>query len=335
MSISKQFKSVSKRLMIIIVGLSIFSVGLLAFALYEANSISFDKNVNSQELYSVIEGNTAVEEYLESEKDYEAHFITIASLVKQEQQESLGKALLYVTLPVVIIAGAIGFVVAKYVLKPIRESYESQERFLQDAAHELRNPLAAMSLAIENNRDENKVESDFVKTIRRQTKRLVRINEDLLYLERRSAGNDIHEIDISNLLFDVIEDLQPSIVNKKISLNLDIDSGIKFKIDPNDYIKLTKNIIENSVKYSKHGGQINIELNQKNKIQFTVSDKGIGISENELKHIGERFYRAKNVSSIDGTGLGIAIVIKVLNTYGGDINVSSQINKGTTVKIRL
>lgn len=334
MSITKQFQTVARRFILIVVSLSVLSVGLLSFVLYQTNSIRFGGDVSSSELQEVIRDDEVVVEYLESEKDFEAHFVTIASLIKQDQQQSLGEALLLTTVLVILIVTAISYLVAKYLLKPVRESYESQERFLQDAAHELRNPLAAMSLAIEN---VNKSDTDkgFLKTMRRQTKRLIRINEDLLYLERRTPGNRISEVNISELLEDVLEDLQASITDKKLNLVVKIQKNVQLKIDPKDFIKMSQNIVENAIKYSKSGKKLTVHLSQDKQIVLLVKDQGIGIPEKDVEHIGERFYRAKNVGKVDGTGLGIAIVKKVLNVYGGDLSISSKTNHGTSVKITL
>jgi signal transduction histidine kinase len=334
MSISRQFQVVSRRFVIILVALSVLSVGLLSFVLYETNSIRFGGEVSSEELHEVVKNNDAVVAYLEEEKDFEAHFVTIASLVKQDQQQSLGRALLIATIPVIFIAASLGFLVAKYLLRPVRESYESQERFLQDAAHELRNPLAAMNLAIENARKTDK-NSDLIRTMRRQTRRLIRINEDLLFLERRASGVSVGQANLSELVKDVVEDLQPAITANKLKLELNIQKNVLFKIDQKDFIKLSRNIIENAIKYSLPKKKLTINLSQDKHTILLVKDQGIGIPAEELEHIGERFYRSKNVGTIDGTGLGVAIVKKVLNVYGGDISFVSKVDGGTTVKIKL
>ncbi len=334
MSITKTFRNVSRKLVVAIVGLSVVCVGILSFALYEANLIRFSGDVSSEKLYEVIEDSPEVQAYLEEEKDYEAHFVTIASLIKQDQQQSLGRTLLVVTVPVLAIAGLLGYGVARYVLRPVRESYESQERFLQDAAHELRNPLAAMSLALENVKHD-KPDANFVKTVRRQTNRLVRINEELLYLERRTPGHPISKQDLSGLLEDVLEDLQPTIAHKQMKIVKKIEPDVIFKIDPKDFVRLAKNVIENAIKYTPKGKKVAISLSGNRGVELVVKDQGVGISEEDLQHLGERFYRGKNVARVDGTGLGIAIVNKILNVYGGKFEISSELGKGTTVKITL
>ena len=332
MTFNRQLSSISRRLTLIIVGLSVFSVLLLSLFLWQSNTIRFSDDVSSGELHSIVEDSPAVVEYLEQEKDFEAHFVSIASLVKNDSQKSLGQTLLITTVPVIIVAAVIGFLVSRIVMRPVKESYESQERFLQDAAHELRNPLAAMSLALENEKTNGN--NEFYKVVNRQTKRLVRINEELLFLERRSPDKAVQTSNISNLLEDVLEDLRQPIVFKKLQVKTKIQPDIEMKINGEDFIKLSKNIIENAIKYTKPGKRIEISLVKDKKISFTVKDQGIGIPEKDLNNVGERFFRAKNTGDIDGTGLGMAIVKKIVNVYGGEFMIKSKVNRGTTVNIK-
>jgi signal transduction histidine kinase len=281
----------------------------------------------------MVANDPAVSEYLEQEKDFQPHFITIANMVKQEQQTSLTQALILITIPVLIVSGSIGYLVAKHLLKPVKESYESQERFMQDAAHELRNPLAAISIALQNGgAGEN---TKLITTLRRQTNRLVGIVEDMLFLERRKSGDKIADTDISVLLHDVLEDLQPAISSRALKLKTQIEDEIIIRIDPQDFIKLTRNLLENSIKYSGDNKTITVIMKKTGRVNLQIIDQGIGIPESEIQSIGERFYRAKNVGKVSGTGLGIAIVNKVLNAYGGKMTISSTLGKGTTVNITL
>jgi signal transduction histidine kinase len=333
MTIGKQFRSVERRFVVTIVTLTTFSILALGLVLYEATTLRFSNQVSSDELTSMVANDPAVSEYLEQEKDFQPHFITIANMVKQEQQSSLTQALILITIPVLIVSGSIGYLVAKHLLKPVKESYESQERFMQDAAHELRNPLAAISIALQNGgAGEN---TKLITTLRRQTNRLVGIVEDMLFLERRKSGDKVADTDISVLLRDVLEDLQPAISSRALKLKTQIEDEIIIRIDPQDFIKLTRNLLENAIKYSGDGKNIAVIMKKTGRVNLQIIDQGIGIPESEIQSIGERFYRAKNVGKVSGTGLGIAIVNKVLNAYGGKMTISSTLGKGTTVNITL
>jgi signal transduction histidine kinase len=171
--------------------------------------------------------------------------------------------------------------------------------------------------------------------LRRQTKRLIHINEDLLFLERR-AKQEPQKVNISELLEDVIEELQPLAHKKAIRINQSIKPDIHKFIAPNDFVRLVKNIIDNALKYSPKNSTVSISQQKvKNTITIVVKDSGIGIPQKDKQSIGDRFFRASNTGEIDGTGLGLAIVKKILNTYGGSIHIDSKQNSGTEVTINL
>jgi signal transduction histidine kinase len=219
-------------------------------------------------------------------------------------------------------------------MKPVKDAYDSQERFIQDAAHELRNPLAAMTIALQN-AGPAKQKDPLVKTFTRQTKRLITINEDLLFLERRNKQNP-EKLELNGLLEEITEELQPLAVKRKVSVNLSTNGDIHKTIASGDYVRLVKNIIDNAIKYSNPGGKVKITQEKvKNDIKIIVADNGIGIPEKDSKSIGGRFFRASNTGNIDGTGLGLAIVQKILNVYGGKISINSKVSKGTTVVLTL
>jgi signal transduction histidine kinase len=261
--------------------------------------------------------------------------VAIANLVKEDQQQAITEAFLLVTGPVIIVSASIGYFVARYLLRPVRESYQSQERFLQDAAHEMRNPLAAISLATENARAKSITPSEFLQTVSRQNNRLVQINEDLLYLERKRSESKPPQTNVSELLEDVLEDFQPSIAKKQLHIKRQIEPKIVIAMQAEDFVKITKNLIDNAIKYTPKDKAITVTLSRDKQILFAVKDQGIGIDKEELSHIGERFYRAKNASGIDGTGLGIAIVQKILKSYNGQLKIKSTKGKGTSVEIRM
>ena len=334
--ISRDFSTIQRKFVATIVGLAVSSVLVLGFILYETNAIRFNGDISSDGLHSLVSEDEAVVQYLEEEKDFEAHFITIANLVKNDQQQTLGRSLILMTLPILAIAGLVGYLVARRLLEPVQEAYESQERFIQDAAHELRNPLAAMSAAIQSAESKATNKGELAQTMKRQTRRLVKINEDLLFLERRSHTDELERINVSELLNDVLEDLQPAISKKKIVLSSQIHPNVEKIMHTQDFVRLAKNIVENAVKYTPKDKKISVSLKEENnQILFVVKDQGVGIPQDDLDRLGERFFRSSNVSRMDGSGLGLSIVKKILEKYNGDITITSQLKKGTKVVIKL
>ena len=319
--------------------LAAFSVIVMGFVLYEANIIQFNNDIASEDLRSAVEDHPEVKEYLETEHQNEAHFITIANIIKNDQQESLGQTMLWATIPVVAVAATLGYLVARMLLRPVREAYEAQERFIGDAAHELRNPLATMSAVVQNaGRKKKNTQADFDKymlQIRRQLGRMVRINEDLLYLERNIDNDNEVEANLSELIMDVIEDMQPHATDRKLSFDLNIEDNVTSDISAKDFVRMARNLVENAIKYSKKSSKkVGVSLStNKGKVILSVSDQGIGIPEADLESVRERFFRASNVSDMPGSGLGLSIVQKVVEGRGGNFDVQSEENKGTTITV--
>ena len=322
----------TKNLFIATIVLVVVSVVALSWAIlqtYNVQTIGSEAHVS--EIHAPSADNPEFEKYLEQEKEYQAHFITLANSIKQQEQDRLTRALAITSVVAVLAGILIAYVAAKKLTKPVIEAYESQERFVQDAAHELRNPLAALTAALQ----QTKQQSPLITIFRRQTKRLININEDLLFLERRAKQEPIHT-NISDLLYDVIEEVQPIANKKKLTLETSIQDEIYKTIAPNDFVRLVKNIIDNAIKYTEPGKKVTIsQQKEKNSISIVVSDEGIGIPKKDLVNIGNRFFRASNTGQFHGTGLGLAIVDKILNTYGGSIDIQSQLNKGTKITINL
>jgi len=226
-----------------------------------------------------------------------------------------------------------GLIISRRLLRPVEESYAAQERFIQDAAHELRNPLAAMSATLET----AKISKDKTLTIdrlERQTKRLIQINEDLLFLQRSPEPDNIKQQDISYLANKIISELSLSAKEKKIKINAEVQNNLKIKILPRDFELVLRNLIDNALKYSDSGTFISVKVRKHDRrIKIQVTDQGIGIPINEISSVTQRFYRAKNSSTIQGSGLGLALVQKVVDAYGGSIRITSK--SGTTITIIL
>jgi signal transduction histidine kinase len=330
----KILRSVKFNFMATIMFVVVAVTGLSWAILQWYNNTEIATPAHISEIHKASENNPAFAQYIEDQKAFEAHFLALADSIKQQESERLTQGLA-ITTSIVVAIGAIGaFIAARKLVKPVEEAYRSQERFIQDAAHELRNPLAAMSAAIQQADSKTKA-TPLVKTFQRQTNRLVHINEDLLFLERRD-NQPPQKIPLHDLLLDVLEELQPLAASKNITFSVTNQDKIEKTMRTTDYVRLVKNIVDNAVKYSPSGSKVEImQRKHKGVIELTVTDYGIGIPKEELALVGSRFYRAKNTGNIDGTGLGLAIVQKILNTYGGSKTITSHVKNGTVVTIHL
>lgn len=318
-------------LTILVMVFTVIATIWVALQVYAMRELSSPAQIS--EVLQASDHNAAFAAYLDEQKDFEAHFLTLASEVKQQQSDHIVAALA-VTSVIVIVIGTIGaFITARILMKPVVEAYKSQERFVQDAAHELRNPLATMTVTLQQTKA-NSHNRQLIKTFSRQTKRLISINEDLLFLERRTERT-LQAIQLSELLSDVIEELQPLAASSKITIDFKTLKDVQKMMDAGDYVRMAKNIIDNAIKYSKPGDVVVVrQKKQRGSIILTVADQGIGILPTDLPKVGQRFFRASNTGKIDGTGLGLAIVQKVLNFYKGSMSISSKAGKGTTVTLK-
>lgn len=314
-------------ILLVIAFIVVLSWGILQF--YNQREIAAP--AHSTEVQQSALDNEALAAYLEQEEAYEAHFIALASSIKDQESSRVTRALAVTSIIAILVGVLVAIIVSKWLMKPVVKAYESQERFLQDAAHELRNPLAAMNAALQQNKDSSPV----ITTLKRQTKQLISINEDLLYLERNHK-QDKKLVNISDLLMDVVEELQPLAHKKHINITVNTEDSITKAMSPSDYVKLMRNVISNAIKYSPDTSVVTVhQATSKNSISITVEDSGIGIPKEDLDKIGERFFRAKNTGDVSGTGLGLAIVQKILNTYGGSMTIKSQLGSGTEVSFSL
>lgn len=335
----QKLKNIQNSFIVSIVGLAVLSVISLGSVLYATNAIDLRKNVTSSELHQLTENFPAVESYLQSQKKAEPHFIKIANLVKSDQQALLGRALVYTGIPILLFSVLLAYILARKLVRPVEKTFADQERFLQDASHEMRNPLAALYAVVQDARssDNPKDKEKALNTIDRQVKQLVKLNDDLLLIERsKQKTANLSTINVSDLTLDVIDSVYAQANQRSITLKNTIDSDVLVQIDDKDWVCLVRNLIENAIKYSPDKSKVAVSLNKnKNAINFEVKDKGIGIPNDELANLGERFYRGKNVGRIGGTGLGLAIVYQIVHKYNGTVDIISKTQKGTTVSIKL
>jgi signal transduction histidine kinase len=217
-----------------------------------------------------------------------------------------------------------------------------KSEFLSHAAHELRTPMASIygfsELLLEMDLDEA-TRRDLLETIHRQTRWLVDIINELLDLARIEArqGKDfkIVAIDLKALVQGVINDLTFDRDRWPLLSELDVAIAPVHA----DRAKLSQaliNVLNNAIKYSPSGGQIRVAIVVKpGSTGVAVSDQGIGMSAEQIEHIGERFWRADASGKIPGTGLGMTIVKEILQFHGGCLEVTSQASRGTTVTLWL
>jgi len=242
-------------------------------------------------------------------------------------------------------AGA-GYFLAGKALRPIEEAMEEQKRFVADASHELRTPLTVLKTTIEVALRDKKFTTQKAKKILKgnlgDIGGLEKLTNTLLALVRQPDGNGLQmtAFKVSTAVAKAIKQVKSLALKKKISL--------KTELKPRDQIieadqaaleGLLVILLDNAVKYTPKAGEVRvITKTNREKIMIKVKDTGIGISKEDMPHIFDRFFRvdsARTRTKTDGFGLGLALAKRIVVSHHGTIKASSQVNKGTTMTLRL
>ncbi len=228
-------------------------------------------------------------------------------------------------------------------LEKEKELNDLKTRFVSMISHEYRTPLTVIMSstgvvhqAIDNNKPA--IAAKFLNKIESSVKTMTQLMEDVLVIGKAEANKreELVPIDIVSFVKNVIEDITMAYdYNCKINFEVKNDVGTFYSSEKMLH-HIVQNLITNAMKYTINGEDAQIILSSdNNNITLSVQDHGIGIPEEDLKHLFSNFHRAKNVGSIAGTGLGLSIVKKNVESLQGTIDVQSQVNVGTTFTVVL
>ena len=228
----------------------------------------------------------------------------------------------------------------------VRSLDESRQEFVSNVSHELKTPLASMKVLADslNMQPDAPVEmyQEFMQDISQEIDRENSIITDLLSLvrlDKKAVDLNIETCNINDLLELVLKRLRPIAKGQNVELILDSFSPVNAEVDQTKLTLVFSNLIENAVKYNRpEGGWVRVSLNADHKYFYvTVADSGIGIPEESIDHIFERFYRVDKSHSreIGGTGLGLAITRSAIIMHHGAIRVYSKEGEGTTFSVRI
>ena len=222
---------------------------------------------------------------------------------------------------------------------------ESRQEFVSNVSHELKTPITSMKVLSESilMQDNVPVEMyrEFMNDIVLEIDREAQIMSDLLTLVKTDKGSDslnIERVDINELMEVILKRLTPLAEKRSIEITFESFREVEADIDKVKFTLAISNLIENGIKYNVDGGWIRVSLNADHKnLYIKVADSGVGIPEDCVEHIFERFYRVDKARSRDtgGTGLGLAISKNIIVMHKGIINVYSEPGKGTTFTVRV
>ncbi len=220
--------------------------------------------------------------------------------------------------------------------------FKTQERFVADVSHELRTPLTTIRGNVDLLKravpDDPEAVNESLAIIESETSRMTRLASDLLLLAQADAGIQLNlkPVELDTLLLDVYR--QTRLVSKGQEVRLGAEDQAEVWGDEDRLRQLLLNLTDNAVKYTPAGGEITLSLFREPEwTRIVVKDTGIGIPEDELPHIFERFYRVDRARTggSAGTGLGLAIAEWIAEAHGGHITVASEQGVGSTFTLWL
>ena len=222
---------------------------------------------------------------------------------------------------------------------------ESRQEFVSNVSHELKTPITSMKVLSESLLTQSDVPAEmyreFMEDIVQEIDREAEIISDLLTLVKTDKGPDSlnkEAVDMDEFMELIIKRLRPLADKRSINLSYESFREIQASVDKVKFTLAISNLIENGIKYNVDGGWIKVSLNADNRnFYIKVADSGVGIPEDCIGHIFERFYRVDKARSRDtgGTGLGLAITKNIIIMHKGTINVYSEPGKGTTFTVRV
>jgi len=235
-----------------------------------------------------------------------------------------------------------GVVIVLHNITEVKQLEREKADFVANVSHELRTPLTAIKGFVETLEEKaNEEERHFLGIIKKHTDRLINLVSDLLLLSRiedRGRKLEVEDMNLKELIEDVSRIFDTRIKEKNLKLELIIPQNLPLiRADPYLLEQLFINLIDNAVKYTRKG-KIKIEVAFANhRVNIKVLDTGIGIPEEHLDRIFERFYVVDKARSrgLGGTGLGLSIVKHIVLLHNGEISVNSKVGKGTTFTIIL
>ena len=224
----------------------------------------------------------------------------------------------------------------------IDEAFTTQRQFMEDISHELKTPLSVLKgeleVTLKRIRSTQEYETALHSSLE-EVNRIAGIVENLLTLARFDAKTTtLHAqpLDLNLLIKDAVDAIQILAVQKDISLQFNSAHSVEILADKIQLKRLILNILDNAIKYTPSGGKISIDLRQqKNSADVDITDTGIGIPEDELPHIFDRFYRVDKSRSSVGFGLGLSISQSIAMAHGGKIYAKANVPQGTVFTISL
>lgn len=316
-----------------------------------SDKITFNKK-NMDKIYELSLGENqyiyrGINFVFEGNDNYESRYVQLLINVDSEQvlvKNYFQIISMYIIIGIVLSIFA-SYILSKKTLKTIQENLTKQMEFVQNASHELRTPLTIIQakqelLLQEPNAKIIDKSEDIILTLN-ETKRLSKLVKDLMILSRADSNKSSlqkENINIDEYIKSIISPYSEIAEMQEKEIKLDLNYKLDIDVDTSKIYQLMIILLDNAIKYTEPKDTIEIKTYQKdNKCVIDVIDTGIGISDDGLKRIFERFYREDRARNREtgGSGLGLSIASFIVSEHGGTIKASHNTPKGTIFTIKL
>jgi len=240
----------------------------------------------------------------------------------------------------------VGAVVLFHDITELKRADEMRRDFVANVSHELRTPLSILRGYIETMRDDPKMpraeSARILEVMEQHSKRLGLLANDLLTLAQLESGTSspqLNDVDFGQFLAGLVRDWKRKFMAKNLKVAIDLPADFSIvRADEALLREIFDNLLDNAVKYSSKHGEIHLGAQRRgSEIVLSVSDDGVGIGQEDLPRIFERFYRADKARSgeLGGTGLGLSIVKHIAQLHGGRVEAESELGRGTRIRVIL
>jgi heavy metal sensor kinase len=231
-----------------------------------------------------------------------------------------------------------------HMIQRLEDAFQHSQRFLADASHELRTPLTVMQAGLEAMTEKSNTRLDVRETassILEETERLRNIVEGLFALSRLDAGEALEKsapFDLGELAATTADQMCLLAEDKGIAIDYQMDLKVIVEGDRARLKQVVVNLLDNAIKYTQQGGRVKVRVSTRDgKAALEVCDDGIGIPEESLPSVFERFYRVDKARSreLGGAGLGLSIVKSIATAHRGRVEVQSKEGEGSRFIVEL
>lgn len=236
-----------------------------------------------------------------------------------------------------------GAVLVIYDITEFKNVEVMRKDFVANVSHELKTPITSIrgfaETLLDGAAEDPEARSQFLNIIFDESKRIQLLIDDLLILsklEKDESTINVSTVHVELMLDEILPLVQQHADQKQIEVQVDAEEELKFEADEDKMKQILLNLLTNAISYTPEKGLVSVKIKEfEDKVCFIVKDTGIGIGKEALPRIFERFYRVDKDRSRDtgGTGLGLAIVKHIVEVHKGEIEVESELGKGTTFAV--